>query len=32
MANVGIIVYAAQKTGEEELLEVAAKHCLTTQK
>ena len=32
MANVGIIVYAAQKTGDEELLEVAMKHCLTTRK
>ena len=32
MANVGIIVYAAQKTGDEELLDVAMKHCLTTRK
>ena len=32
MANVGIIVYAAQKTGDEKLLDVALQHCLTTRK
>ena len=32
MANVGIIVYAAQKTGDQALLDVALKHCLTSQK
>jgi len=32
MANVGIIVYAAQKTGDDALLDVAIKHCLTTRK
>ncbi len=32
MANVGIIVYAAQKTGDEALLNVAVEHCLTTRK
>ncbi len=32
MANVGIIVYAAQKTGDQALLDVAMKHCLTSRK
>lgn len=32
MANVGLIVYAAQKTGDEELLDVAMKHSLTSRK
>ena len=32
MANVGIIVYAAQKTGDQALLDVAIKHCLTSRK
>ncbi|MCB1022226.1 MAG: glycoside hydrolase family 88 protein [Bryobacterales bacterium] len=32
MANVAIIVYAAQKTGDKALLDVAMKHCLTTRK
>lgn len=32
MANVGIIFYAAQQRGDQELLDVAMKHCLTTRK
>jgi unsaturated chondroitin disaccharide hydrolase len=32
MANVGIIFYAALETGDEELLDVAMKHCLTTRR
>lgn len=32
MANVGIIFYAAHKTGDEALFEVALQHCLTTRK
>ena len=32
MANVGIIVYAAQKTGDQALLDVAIKHCLTSRR
>jgi unsaturated chondroitin disaccharide hydrolase len=32
MANVGLIVYAAQKTGDEALLDVAVKHCLTSRR
>jgi len=32
MANVGIIVYAAQKTNDQALLDVAIKHCLTSRK
>ena len=32
MANIGIIVYAAQRTGDQALLDVAIKHCLTSRK
>lgn len=32
MANVGIVAYAAQQTGDAELLDIAVKHCLTTRK
>ncbi len=32
MMNVGIVFYAAQKTGDEELLEKAHQHCLTTRR
>ena len=32
MANVGIIVYAAQKTNDRALLDVAMKHCLTSRR
>lgn len=32
MMNVGIIFYAAQETGDENLLEKAHQHCLTTRR
>jgi unsaturated chondroitin disaccharide hydrolase len=32
MMNVGIIFYAAQQTGDENLLRIANQHCLTTRK
>jgi unsaturated chondroitin disaccharide hydrolase len=32
MANVGIIFYAALQTGDEGLMDVAMKHCLTTRR
>ena len=32
MMNVGIIIYAAQQTGDDELLNKAHRHCLTTRK
>jgi unsaturated chondroitin disaccharide hydrolase len=32
MMNVGIIFYAAQRTGDERLLEIANQHCLTTRR
>ncbi len=32
MMNVGIVFYAAQQTGDTELLEKAHQHCLTTRK
>ncbi len=32
MMNVGIIIYAAQQTRDEELLNIAHQHCLTTRK
>jgi unsaturated chondroitin disaccharide hydrolase len=32
MANVGIIFYAAEKTGDPDLLRVANEHCLTTRR
>jgi unsaturated chondroitin disaccharide hydrolase len=32
MMNVGIIFYAAQQTGDSELLRVATEHCLTTRR
>lgn len=32
MANVGIIFYAAMETGDEQLMDVAMKHCLTTRR
>jgi unsaturated chondroitin disaccharide hydrolase len=32
MMNVGIIFYAANETGDEELLRKAAEHCLTTRR
>jgi len=32
MMNVGIIVYAAQQTGDQELLHKARQHCLTTRR
>jgi unsaturated chondroitin disaccharide hydrolase len=32
MMNVGIIFYAAQETGDEELWQVAHQHCLTTRR
>ena len=32
MMNVGIIFYAAQETQDENLLEIANQHCLTTRK
>ncbi len=32
MMNVGIVFYAAQVTGDEELWEIATQHCLTTRK
>lgn len=32
MMNVGIIFYAAQRTGDADLLRIANEHCLTTRK
>ena len=32
MMNVGIILYAALETGDEELLDIAMRHCLTTRR
>jgi unsaturated chondroitin disaccharide hydrolase len=32
MMNVGIILYAALETSDEELLEIAMRHCLTTKR
>jgi len=32
MMNVGIIFYAAEQTGDEQLKDLAIRHCLTTQK
>ena len=32
MANVGIIFYAALQTGDDQLLDVAMKHCLTSRR
>jgi len=32
MMNVGIIFYAAQETGDEELARIARQHCLTTRR
>ena len=32
MMNVGIIFYAAQETGDAELLRIANEHCLTTRR
>jgi unsaturated chondroitin disaccharide hydrolase len=32
MMNVGIVFYAAQETGDAELLRIANQHCLTTRK
>ena len=32
MMNVGIIFYAAQQTGDPELLRIATQHCLTTRR
>jgi unsaturated chondroitin disaccharide hydrolase len=32
MMNVGIIFYAALETGDEQLLDVAMRHCLTTRR
>jgi unsaturated chondroitin disaccharide hydrolase len=32
MMNVGIVFYAAQQTGDEELLRKAQQHCLTTRR
>jgi len=32
MMNVGIIVYAAQQTGDADLLRIATEHCLTTRR
>lgn len=32
MMNVGIVFYAAQETGDSEVLRKAARHCLTTRK
>jgi len=32
MANVGLIFYAARRTGDERLLEVANEHCLTSRR
>ena len=32
MMNVGIIFYAAQQTGDENLLRIANQHCLTTRR
>jgi len=32
MMNVGIIFYAAQETGDRDLLDVAMQHCLTTRR
>src|SRR5262249_41420181 len=32
MMNVGVIFYAGLKTGDERLLDIAHKHCLTTRR
>ncbi len=32
MANVGIIFYAAMESGDEQLMDVAMKHCLTSRR
>jgi unsaturated chondroitin disaccharide hydrolase len=32
MMNVGIVFYAARETGDNELMDKAARHCLTTQR
>ena len=32
MMNVGIIFYAAQRSGDEDLLRIATEHCLTTRR
>jgi len=32
MMNVGIIFYAAQKTGDQDLYEIALQHCLTSRR
>lgn len=32
MMNVGIVFYAAQQTGDADLLRIATQHCLTTRK
>ncbi len=32
MANVGIIFYAAQETGDQELLRIALRHCYTSRR
>jgi unsaturated chondroitin disaccharide hydrolase len=32
MMNVGIIFYAAQRTGDAQLLQIATEHCLTTRR
>jgi len=32
MANVGLVFYAAQQTGDENLYQIARQHCLTTRR
>jgi len=32
MMNVGIVFYAAHETGDEQLLDIAMRHCLTTRR